>query len=191
MPRLHPNATIRRATPADVDAIATMHLASWLAAYRGLVSDEYLDGVTHDNRVDRWARTFGPEEVEATETTLAVEGTRILGLCSFGPRVEPRATTVGEIYSLHVDPNVWRQGIGRLLLDDALLRLQTRGFTRVVLWVLRDNENARRFYAARGWLVTGEERDEDRAGNRIPETRYGIDLPARGRPGAMCQPRFR
>jgi ribosomal protein S18 acetylase RimI-like enzyme len=180
MPRLHPDATIRRATPADVDAIAAMHLATWLAAYRGLVSDEFLDGVTHESRVARWERTFAPAEVGVTETTLAIEGDTILGLCSFGPRVDPHATTIGQVYSLHVGPAVWRGGIGRMLLDDALLRLGNRGFARVVLWVLRDNENARRFYEARGWSVTGDERDEDRSGYSIPETRYGIDLPAPG-----------
>jgi ribosomal protein S18 acetylase RimI-like enzyme len=95
-------------------------------------------------------------------------------------RVEPRATTIGEIYSLHVGPDSWRGGIGRMLLDHALLRLENRGFTRAVLWVLRDNQNARRFYEARGWLVTGEERDEDRSGNSIPETRHGIDVPVPG-----------
>jgi ribosomal protein S18 acetylase RimI-like enzyme len=180
MPQLHPNATIRRAAPADVDAIATMHLASWLAAYRGLISDEYLDRVTHESRVARWERTFTPEEAGVTETTLAVEGDNILGLCSFGPMVNPLATTMGEIYSLHIDPDTWRGGIGRMLLDDALLRLANRGFERVVLWVLRDNENARRFYEARGWSVTGEERDEDRSGYSIPETRFWIGLPPSG-----------
>ncbi len=180
MPQLHPNATIRRATPADVDAIATMHLASWLAAYRGLISDEYLDRVTHESRVARWERTFSPEEVEVIETTLAVEGDNILGLCSFGPRVDPLAATIGEIYSLHIGPNLWRRGIGRMLLDDALRRLANRGFERVVLWVLRDNQDARRFYEARGWSVTGEERDEDRSGYSIPETRYAIALPPLG-----------
>jgi len=43
-----------------------------------------------------------------------------------------------------------------------------------VLWVLRDNPNARHFYEAQGWSVTGGEMVEDRDGYAIPETRYAV-----------------
>jgi len=45
-----------------------------------------------------------------------------------------------------------------------------------VLWVLRDNWNARQFYEAQGWQGTGEEMVEDRSGYAIPESRYAITL---------------
>jgi ribosomal protein S18 acetylase RimI-like enzyme len=83
---------------------------------------------------------------------------------------------VGEIYSLHVRPDVTRQGLGKALLDGALRRLAARGCRTCVLWVLRDNANARHFYEAQGWSFTGEEFVEDRSGYAIPETRYAITL---------------
>lgn len=135
-------------------------------------------GVTLDSRIARWQRTFAPPELGVTETTVAVEGDRILGLCSFGPRRDPSSSTAGEIYSLHLHPESRRAGIGTLLLDDALRRLGGRGFDGAVLWVLRDNLDARRFYESQGWAMTGEERVDDRDGYAIPETGYAIGFDA-------------
>jgi ribosomal protein S18 acetylase RimI-like enzyme len=66
--------------------------------------------------------------------------------------------------------------VGKLLLEHALRRLALRGCESSVLWVLRDNANARRFYKAQGWSFTGEDFVEDRSGYEIPETRYAIML---------------
>jgi hypothetical protein len=48
----------------------------------------------------------------------------------------------------------------------------------IVLWVLRDNVEARRFYEARGWTLTGEELLEEHSGFTIPEVRYALRLGA-------------
>lgn len=133
-----------------------------------------MSAITLEGRIKRWEGVFTPPASETTETTVAVDGPRILGVCSFGPRAEPRDPSAGEIYSLHVGPDSLRIGLGRMLLDDALVRLSARRFTSAFLWVLRDNENARAFYEARGWSLTGEARTDDRSGFPIAEVRYAI-----------------
>jgi ribosomal protein S18 acetylase RimI-like enzyme len=129
--------------------------------------------ITLEGRIKRWEGAF---DSETTETTVAVDGCRIVGVCSFGPRKEPSDPSAGEVYSLHVGPDSLRTGLGRMLLDDALARLDARGFTDAFLWVLTMNANARAFYEARGWSLTGEERVDDRSGFSIPEVRYSIGL---------------
>lgn len=165
---------IRVASPSDAEAIASLHLASWQAAYRGIVPDGFLTGITFDNRVTRWQRALSPAESPPTETILAVDLEKVQGVCSFGPRRRPESTGIGEVYALHVEPTSRRRGIGKLLLDDTLRRLAIRGFSAAVLWVLRDNVDARHFYEAQGWWITGEEIVEERDGYAIPETRYAI-----------------
>lgn len=167
---------IRAASLSDVDAIASLHLASWRAAYRGIVPDEFLAAITLESRVIRWRKALSSPEAPPTETILAVDGDTIQGVCSFGPRRRPESTDIGEVYALHVEPTSRRRGIGRRLLDDSLRRLAIRGFSGAVLWVLRDNAEARRFYEAQGWSVTGEEMVEERDGHAIPETRYAISF---------------
>jgi ribosomal protein S18 acetylase RimI-like enzyme len=167
---------IRAASPTDVDAIASLHLASWRTAYRGIVPDEFLNAVTLESRIARWRRALSLSESPLVETTVAVDGDTVLGVCSSGPRHLPESSSVGEVYALHVEPRSWRRGVGKLLLDDSLGRLAVRGFAAAVLWVLRDNWNARHFYESQGWSVTGEEMVEDRDGYAIPETRYAISF---------------
>lgn len=133
-----------------------------------------MSSITLEGRIKRWQAAFTPPASERTETTVAMDGDRILAVCSFGPRGEPKDPPAGEIYSLHVGPESLRRGIGRMLLDDALRRLSIRGFMSVYLWVLRDNTNARAFYEARGWSLTGEERNDDRSGFPIAEVRYAF-----------------
>ena len=48
---------MREAILADAEAIATVHVRSWQAAYRGQLPDEYLDGLTVEDRLSQhqWA----------------------------------------------------------------------------------------------------------------------------------------
>jgi len=169
------SVAIRAASASDVETIAALHLASWWAAYRGIVPDQFLHGITLESRIARWQRALSSES-PVTGTTVAVDGDTVLGVCSSGPRLSPESSSVGEVYALHVEPGSWRRGIGQLLLDDSLRRLAARGFVAAVLWVLRDNWSARRFYEAQGWSTTGEEMVEARNGYAIPETRYAISF---------------
>ena len=49
---------IRTATPEDARAIAEVHVASWRAAYRGVLPDTYLDRLSVDEN-----KTFQPEVI--------------------------------------------------------------------------------------------------------------------------------
>jgi RimJ/RimL family protein N-acetyltransferase len=54
--------------------------------------------------------------------------------------------------------------------------LRRRGFTTATLWVLEDNPRARRFYEREGWVLDGEQREEEFLGVAISEVRYRITL---------------
>ena len=59
----------------------------------------------------------------------------------------------GWIYSLAVDPDHRRQGIGSALLDHAERRLSELGCVKINLQVLDGNLPAQRFYEAHGFAV--------------------------------------
>lgn len=95
---------------------------------------------------------FGAEGVLAGCTRVAVAGADgsgpILGFATVaGDQREP------EMDDLFVDPGWQRQGIGRLLVEDAVESVGRRGSTR--LWVT-GNPHAAQFYAAVGF-VGGEQ----------------------------------
>jgi ribosomal protein S18 acetylase RimI-like enzyme len=64
----------------------------------------------------------------------------------------------GQVFAMHVAPPLRGRGIGFDLHDLALRRLRNAGFAEAELWLLRDNDAARRFYERQGWLADDRER---------------------------------
>ena len=145
-------ALIRDAEPADAARLAEIHAASWQAAYRGLLSDGFLDGLTATSRLDWWnsrlARIPPRWAILVTEDEGAVTGFVTIGHCDDDDR---RLPVAGELYAMYVDPNQWGVGFGRDLLLAAEDRFRADSYTDASLWVLRDNQRARRFYERGGW----------------------------------------
>ena len=60
----------------------------------------------------------------------------------------------GVLYDIVVDPAHRGQGVGKLLLDDALAALAAKGAPRVVLSTAERNESAQRLFARAGFRRT-------------------------------------
>jgi GNAT superfamily N-acetyltransferase len=149
---------IRDATPDDALAMAGIHVRSWQAAYRGLIDDEFLDRLRSEDRAAGYR--FDGADPTTPHTVVAEADGEIWGFAATGPCRDEDAPHAGELYALYVDPPRWRTGTGRLLLDHATARFREGGFAEAILWVLRGNEGAERFYEAAGWRRDGAEREE-------------------------------
>jgi ribosomal protein S18 acetylase RimI-like enzyme len=166
--------TLRHARPEDAAEVARVHVCAWQVGYRGLLADEYLDGLRAEDRAGRYTfHLVGPDQ---PATTVALEGDEICGFVTTGP-ARGGARTVGEVYAIHVDPRAWGRGVGRVLMANARSRLSGLGFTEAVLWVMTGNDRAERFYRADGWLPDGQRREDDVWGTRVSEIRYRRRLP--------------
>jgi ribosomal protein S18 acetylase RimI-like enzyme len=145
---------IRPATPDDAAPIARVHVDAWRAAYRGLVPDEFLDGLDCDRRAQRVREWLASGE---GVTYAAEEGGQVLGFLTLGAcrdeDVEPGAT--GEIWGIYLAPARWRRGIGRALCRYAEEWLRAQGYRLATLWVFAGNGAARRFYEAMGFAPDG------------------------------------
>jgi RimJ/RimL family protein N-acetyltransferase len=174
-------AIVRPPTADDAEAIGLAHVRAWQVAYRGLIPDEYLDGLDPVARGDAWRRVLAsPHELDGASgehLVIEVDGD-VVGFAGFGPCRDDDAAGVelGELYAINLRPDAWGQGHGRRLLTAAVDGLRRRGFGEAVLWVVTGNDRARRFYEAAGWTVDGAERSDDRGAFTIPEVRYRIDL---------------
>ncbi len=161
---------VRRAEPGEELAVAAVHVRAWLAAYRGLVDDDYLDNLRAEDRAA--VHSFGATGPDAPETLLAVDGEEILGFVVFGPSRDADTPDAGEIFALYIDPPRWGGGVGRLLMREARESLRQRGLSQGTLWVLEGNEQAERFYRAEGWAPDGAEREEDPYGPLVTVRRF-------------------
>ena len=164
--------TLRLANPSDAYALAEMHVATWQVAYRGLLPDDFLDGLSVEARAERWQQilTDSPRQ-----TWVACEADKIVGFVSLGISRDEDALPLqtGEIYGLYVHPNEWRHGIGSILMVQALNALKELGYAEATLWVLRGNRRARDFYEASGFVADGAAKiDTNAAGISYDEVRY-------------------
>jgi ribosomal protein S18 acetylase RimI-like enzyme len=170
---------LRDATPADAHAIATVTVRSWRDAYRGLLPDDVLAGLSVRDREQLWSDTLTARPAH-TRTVVAAIADVVVGFAATGPPLVPddRADpALGDLYALYLNPDTWRRGIGTQLHAAALDRLRSCGFTRAGLWVLDTNERALRFYDRHGWTDTGRTQvDRGPGGIELPERRLQRDL---------------
>jgi GNAT superfamily N-acetyltransferase len=161
---------LRRAEPEDALAVASLHVRSWQAAYRGLLPDEYLDALCAEDRVG--AFDFSHRSPEKPHTILAVDGSTVIGFATTAPSRDEDLPNYGELCALYADPKCWGCGIGIALIAAARQHLLDSRYSDAFLWVLVGNSRAERFYHADGWSADGQRRTETVWGVDADEVRY-------------------
>ena len=107
---------VRRARPADAVRLGEIHVLAWRAAYVGVMTDDYLAGMSMDERAEMWARTIVAPRPGQVVQVVQDDG-RVQGFATFGPEdADPDKVEVGEIFGINLDPAAWGRGLGRRLL---------------------------------------------------------------------------
>jgi len=154
---------IRLPTQNDLLSIGHVYCEAWKAAYKGIVPDDFLDGLTDENCAPRSHR---PDSALVCE-----DRGKIIGVVCFGALRDKNTPQTGEIYSLYVLPEYWRKGSGRALFDAAKEQLRASGYETLFLWALVENVRARRFYEKMGMTVISS-RTIIIGGKQLNETGY-------------------
>jgi ribosomal protein S18 acetylase RimI-like enzyme len=165
---------IRPAVVEDAAQIAGVHVRSWQGVYRGLMPQEYLDGLDPAERAEVWARVTSRADGTRSGVLVAEDETAVRGFVAFGPTRDEGEDRdqVGEIASIYAAPDAWGTGCGRDLMSAALEILAKAGYRQVTLWVLDGNARARRVYEAAGFHLDGAEQSDERDGFPLHELRY-------------------
>jgi GNAT superfamily N-acetyltransferase len=147
------NVGIRRADPADAEALAHLHLDVWDDAYTGLMPQGILDDRRErvDERVERWRDIL----TEPRPTWVAEDAEGLIGFASAGPARDNDVDDLLELYSLYVRASYWDAGVGYALFEETL------GDQAAYLWVLASNARAIRFYERQGFRLDGTEDEHD------------------------------
>ncbi len=176
---------LRSAGLNDAGPIARVHVATWRAAYAGLVPDTYLVGMTEVGQMRFWRRLLGRPQAEETILVAEIEsaasaasaasadnagGPQVVGFGSCGPSRPYGLPYRGEIFTLYVTDDWQGRGIGRALIRALFVDLVARGNSDALIWVLSANP-ARFFYEAVGGSPVAA-RKEAFAGAMLDETGY-------------------
>lgn len=171
--------TVRAATVDDATGVAAVHVASWRAAYAGLLPAAHLAAMSASDRSATWRATLEALPADQRVHVAELHG-RVVGFARTGPsRDDDAGGAVAELRALYLLPELWGQGRGRLLHDHAVSRWRGgdgRSANEGTLWVLGANEGARGFYQACGWVDDEMAMTRWNDGVRLDVVRYRLPL---------------
>ncbi len=151
-------------------AMSLIHALGWRDTYKGYVPDEYMAREITD---DRWVSVFRKNfETGICHGLLLYNNDIPVACINYCPARKSNYNTGdicsfdnagyedwGEIASFYTHPAERGKGYGGLLFEEALRRLKAAGYQNAFVFVLRENEKARRFYSAHGFSWDGTHTD--------------------------------
>jgi len=143
--------TIRRAVPADAEALSELHLDCWDDAYTGLVPQEILAErrMRILERIDHWRGALERGDV----VWVAERDGTLIGFSGARPADDPEFAGLLELRVLYVRAPWWGTTVGHHLFRRAV------GDEPSYLCVLEGNTRAIRFYERQGYRADGSTED--------------------------------
>jgi ribosomal protein S18 acetylase RimI-like enzyme len=157
--------TFRRATADDAAAIAALRVDSWRSTYRGVMPDAYLDGMRAEESAAMWSQVL-TADVPTVSIFVAEAGSELVGFAAGMLLMPEKLELDAELTAIYLKPIAQGGGVGRRLLMLVAAALQQQGATGLLVWVITDNQPARRFYEELGAELLVEQ----------PFTWDGLDL---------------
>ena len=135
---------IRKATRADARQIAEIIVEDWKNAYRGIIDSDYLDSMSVEERYQIELQRYQIYMVAVVEK-------EILGF-TWNEIADDEASDC-EIIALYVRYEKRKNGIGRTLFQNSVDFFRASGKKKMIIWCLKENYKARRFYEKMGGEV--------------------------------------
>jgi GNAT superfamily N-acetyltransferase len=139
---------VREAVLDDAEGIARVHTDSWQTSYRGILPDTEHDRIDDGQRADSRRNILRDLSVFQLVAYDVTHGD-IVGLCDAGPsrRHVPYA---GEVYAIYLAHRAKRHGLGQEMWERVQAWFVASDMRSMIVWVLENNQHARRFYEAMG-----------------------------------------
>jgi len=164
---------IKRAEAFDAHAISNIHALSWKSAYKGIVPQQYLDELKNDF----WANAF-EDWISNDKITVQImyDNDLPIGCIAYGKSRDATLPDWGEIVSIYFLPDFMGKGYGKDLINLALSDMKKQGVRDIYIWVLDDNQPARRFYEKSGFHCNNDKYPLEILGKALIDVRYVIHL---------------
>ncbi len=139
---------VRKATKKDSSRIAEIIVFGKRVAYRTIFQNDEVS-FNEIQVIPLWEEY--KDNLEKMEHMLVFDDGIVKGVINCKPVGDQL-----EICEFYVEPFFKGQGIGRKLLEHVIAESKNTGKSRIFLWVLEENEFARRFYEANGFRASGK-----------------------------------
>lgn len=153
--------TVMPGGESDLAEVGSLHALSRMKTYK------FIRGYQPEVYEAKWRARFEAEGQSHRLLVARADSGSMAGFAYVGD---------GWLYAIHVHPDWIGRGVGLALMTAARETLRGLGFERVALWVLEDNERARRFYERDGWRLSGQSRVDNMDGVDTRQVEYVCDL---------------
>jgi GNAT superfamily N-acetyltransferase len=168
-------ATVRAATPDDVDEIIRIQSNTWTTAYAELLPEAALQRLSGPAARQAWRAAVSAGN--GHHVFVATEGSWTVGFCAASGTDQPDPEdpspddTRGALAALLVEPRWGRRGHGLRLFEAATAALRSEGAKLGSAWVPERDIASRAFYARRAWESDGVVRVLDAGDRELREIR--------------------
>ena len=149
-----PVPTLRRAVPADAEAIARGAVEG-LADYPAFAPPGWM-GPAYEPELGHTRVVLADSDFHCV---VAEAGGTIVGQVTVVPAARAARPVeepgLGHLRNLYVDRSQWGSGLATKLMRAALEDARSRGFRELRLFVAEGQARARRFYEREGWRAVG------------------------------------
>ena len=167
--------TLREAQESDLTEIAVLHIANQRAAYRGLLSDSYLDGLDPARQQEKWESFF---RQEGQKIFVVRNHASLLGFAAW--KKDEEIPECLYLDSLHVAPGAQGQGVGTALILQAAQCARENGYQTMSVCIVKGNEGARRLYTRMGAVHRKDFTDHFEGTSSHSEKLWWPKLPSQG-----------
>ena len=158
---------LRQAGRDELYNIAVFLDDCWREVYRHIVSDEFLDSMSSDERHKSVIKRY---DEGASDFVVLFDNESLVGAAVYGKSFTGGYENDGEISAIYLRKDYIGRGYGHSLIVKIEQALSDKGYTHFVLAVLSENTRALNFY-----LDHGYEKVADRT-IRIGENEYPLTV---------------
>ena len=148
------NIKIRNIKKEDIPQVVDIQIRAWRTAYKGIIDDNYLANMNPEEKIKMREKDYNENKFIVAEIN-----NEIVGFCRYTDNINKTPETLEadcELRALYVKPEVKHNGIGKKMFQYAVNEFKHMGKTKMVLWCLKDNALARRFYEKMGGIIIKE-----------------------------------
>lgn len=145
---------IRKAKAGDETALAYIQTESWKAAFKNILSKEILQKSTEITRIVSMYKQLLDDGIGQGYILEVDEKPHCIAW--WDKARDDDMTDYAELICIHSLQNKQRNGYGTKMIDTVLRDMKEAGYRKVMLWVFTDNDIARKFYEACGFIISGK-----------------------------------
>ncbi|MDI9216892.1 MULTISPECIES: GNAT family N-acetyltransferase [Clostridium] len=143
---------IRRVKAGDANTLAYIQTESWKNAFNKILSKENLDKYTNINEAIELYNMLLSKNIGNGFILSINENPHCIAYWDKARDEEMKGYS--EIICIHSLCDNWGKGYGTVMMDYILRDIKNAGFSKVMLWVFKENIRARKFYENHGFVLT-------------------------------------